>query len=79
MIDVFAEIPPPLRHFRLRSMAEARSQLLGTEQHGESVPEIARDLGYNHFSHSASYYKGVYGESPSTPIDSTLGAAGPSI
>ncbi len=79
MIDVLTETPPPLRHFRLRSMAEARSRLLSTEQPDESVPEIALDLGYNRFSRSASYYKDVYGEYLVTTVDSTLGAVGPSV
>ena len=55
----------PLRYFRLRSMSRARNRLLDQNACAEAVPGLALELGYDHLSRFVSYYKDVYGESPS--------------
>jgi AraC-like DNA-binding protein len=60
----------PLRYFRLRSMTRARVEICRGNGSSQTVHRVAHDLGYDHLSRFASYYKDIFGESPSTTFAS---------
>jgi AraC-like DNA-binding protein len=59
---------PPARFFRMWALAEARRRLLDNEPTHRTVADVATGLGFFHLGRFASYYRKLYGETPSATL-----------
>ena len=65
----------PSRFFRHWALTLARQRLRSADGARHTVTEVAVDLGFNHLGRFAAYYRQLYGEAPSTTLESSLRAS----